>query len=256
MPSFKITIAYDGTEFVGWQRQATGASIQGVVEEAARALEGCDVTVTGAGRTDAGVHAFGQVASFSLTRTIAPAALVRALNARLPGDVRVVAAEEVLPAFHARFAARSKTYHYRMWNADVVLPFERRYTWHVVGDLDVPAMAAAARLVEGHHDFAAFQVVGSDPVSTDRIVVRSQIHRGERSPLIVYDVEGSGFLRHMVRSIVGTLVEIGRGRRTPDWMAEVIESRRRGAAGPSAPPQGLFLMAVAYGESRRHPACG
>jgi tRNA pseudouridine38-40 synthase len=248
MSCFKITLAYDGTDFIGWQRQAAGVSIQGVVEEAARALDEGDVTVTGAGRTDAGVHALGQVASFSLSRDITPDTLVRALNARLPRDVRVLTAEPVAPTFHARFGARSKTYRYRLWNADVVLPFERRYTWHVVGALDVGAMAEGARLIEGRHDFAAFQVEGSAPLSTERTVLRSEVQRTLGSPLIVYDIEGTGFLRHMVRSIAGTLVEIGRGRRGPEWMTEVIESRSRGAAGVTAPPDGLFLMAVRYGE--------
>ena len=157
MSRFRITVAYDGTDYVGWQRQATGVSIQGLLEDALRELDGAAVAVAGAGRTDAGVHALGQVAGFALTRTIGADAVMRALNARLPDTVRVLASEEVPPDFHPRFAARSKTYRYRIWNADVMSPFERRYAWHVIGGLDVEAMNTAARALEGRHDFAAFQ---------------------------------------------------------------------------------------------------
>src|SRR2546428_10535594 len=133
MPTFKLTIAYDGTDLVGWQRQASGTSVQGLLESALRDLDGREVAVTGAGRTDAGVHALGQTASCALERTIAPGVLIRALNARLPAEVRVMDAIETPPAFHARFDARLKTYRYRIWNSDVISPFERRYAWHVPG---------------------------------------------------------------------------------------------------------------------------
>src|SRR5689334_18002499 len=147
---------------VGWQRQAAGTSIQGLLEEALRELDGRAVTVIGAGRTDAGVHALGQVAGFSLDRAILPEALLRAVNARLPPAVRVVTAEEAPRRFHARFDARAKSYRYRIWNGDVMSPFERHYAWHVGGPLDVDSMANAARLVQGRHDFAAFQTAGSE----------------------------------------------------------------------------------------------
>src|SRR2546425_10005369 len=133
MPSYRINLAYDGTDFVGWQRQASGTSIQGLLEDALRALDERDVTVTGAGRTDAGVHALGQVAAFTLARELAPDAVVRALNARLPDAVRVLAADAVAPSFHPRFDARAKTYRYRIWNGGVLSPFERRYAWHLIG---------------------------------------------------------------------------------------------------------------------------
>src|SRR6476646_6703909 len=158
MPTFKITVAYDGTDYIGWQRQATGTSIQGLLEDALREFGDGDVAVSGAGRTDAGVHALAQVASFAIARDV----VVRALNAKLPEAVRVMAAEEVTAAFHARFDARAKTYRYRIWNGDVLPPFERRYAWHVPGSLDVAAMQRAAALIEGEHDFAAFQSAGSD----------------------------------------------------------------------------------------------
>jgi tRNA pseudouridine38-40 synthase len=261
MTTFKITLAYDGTDFVGWQRQAAGVSIQGLLEDALRELDGRDVTVMGAGRTDAGVHALGQVAAFAIERPLAADAVVRALNARLPDTVRVLSAEEAPASFRARADARSKTYRYRIWNADVVSPFERRFVWHVPGALDVDAMRAAAQLLEGTHDFAAFQTAGSDVRTTERTVLSSRIAdrglriRNPQSELVTYEVCGTGFLRHMVRAIAGSLVEIGRGHRSPAWMADVIASRDRGQAGPTAPARGLFLVSVAYSvvQSRFNP---
>jgi tRNA pseudouridine38-40 synthase len=244
MPRFRITLAYDGTDYVGWQRQASGVSIQGLLEDAVSAIEEGAVTVTGAGRTDAGVHALGQVAAFSLTRPIAADAVVRALNVRLPDAVRVLAAEEAHADFHPQFAARSKTYRYRIWNGDVVSPFEYRYVWHLPGALDVVAMDAAARMLEGRHDFAAFQSVGSDPAHSERTVSASLV--SENSTVVTYEVNGDGFLRHMVRAIVGTLVEIGRGGRRPESIRDVIASRDRAAAGRTAPSAGLFLVRVDY----------
>lgn len=247
MKHFKITLAYEGTDFVGWQRQATGASLQGLLEDALGELDGRGVRVTGAGRTDAGVHALGQVADFSLERSIAPDALARALNARLPHAVRVMSAEEAPSEFNARFDARTKSYRYRIWNGEVISPFERRYAWHLAGELDVDRMAAAARLVEGEHDFAAFQASGSSTKTTERVVISSHLERQRSNdPLIVYEISGEGFLRHMARNIVGTLVEIGRRRRNVEWMADVLASRDRSKAGPTAPPEGLFLVRVVY----------
>jgi tRNA pseudouridine38-40 synthase len=202
---FKLTLAYDGTGFVGWQRQASGRSIQGTIEDALRELDGRPVAVAGAGRTDAGVHALGQVASFSLERSMAPDALVRALNARLPEQVRALSAAAVADDFHARFGARAKRYRYRIWNADLLDPFERQYAWHVVGRLDVDRMEAAARYLEGRHDFAAFQAAGGATRTTEREVHASRITTEVGSALITYEVSGNGFLRHMVRTIVGTL---------------------------------------------------
>jgi tRNA pseudouridine38-40 synthase len=245
---------------VGWQRQANGISIQALIEDALRELDGRDVTVTGAGRTDAGVHAFGQVAAFTIARELGPDAVVRALNARLPHAIRVITAEAAPAGFHPRFGARAKTYRYRMWNDEVMSPFDRAYAWHVAGPLDVPAMEEAARLLEGRHDFAAFQATGSAVATTEREVFASLILRqahDEPDPLVVslsnheavvvYEITGSGFLRHMVRIIVGSLVEIGRGRRPIEWIGEAIAARDRAAAGPTAPPHGLFLVRVDYG---------
>ena len=245
MTTFKITLAYDGTDYVGWQRQANGISIQALIEDALRVLDGGDVTVAGAGRTDAGVHALGQVASFTLARELRPDALLRAINAHLPPDIRALSAEEAPPGFHPRFGARRKTYRYRVWNGDVLSPFERAYAWHVPGPLDVEAMRAAARLLEGRHDFAAFQATGSSVATTEREIFQSAIGNLQ-SAMLVYEVAGSGFLRHMVRIIVGSLVEVGRGRQPVEWIGAVIASRDRTAAGPTAPPHGLFLVGVDY----------
>jgi tRNA pseudouridine38-40 synthase len=252
MPSFKITLAYDGTDYVGWQRQANGVSIQALIEDALRELDGRGVRVTGAGRTDAGVHALGQVAAFTIERALSPDAVLRALNALLPDAIRVLAAEEAAPTFHPRFGARTKTYRYRIWNGDVISPFERRYAWHLTGTLDLDAMRAAARLVEGRHDFAAFQASGGSTTTSEREVFASGINPqspvpSPQSPLLVYEISGSGFLRHMVRNIVGSLVEVGRGRRPAGWIGELLALRARTAAGPTAPAVGLFLVSVEYG---------
>jgi tRNA pseudouridine38-40 synthase len=267
VPTFKITLAYDGTGFVGWQRQAAGTSIQGLLEDALRDLDQRDVPVAGAGRTDAGVHALGQVASFTLDRLIEPATLVRAVNARLPASVRIVNAEQVDASFHARFCAVRKTYWYRIWNARPMSPFERAHAWHVPEPLDVRSMMRAADHLAGRHDFSAFQAAGSSVRSSERELFHSSVRadrtlpehglgfnastRAGRGALIVYEVSGDGFLRHMVRAIVGSLVEVGRGRRPAEWMAEVLESRDRRAAGPTAPPQGLVLFSVEYGSDGR-----
>jgi tRNA pseudouridine38-40 synthase len=246
MPTFRLTIAYDGAPFVGWQRQASGTSIQGLLEDALGALDGREVVVTGAGRTDAGVHAIGQVASVSIERAIDGPSLARAVNARLPETIRVTDASEAPVTFHARFNARSKTYRYRIWNAEVLSPFERAYVWHVAAPLDVEMMAAAAVVLEGRHDFAAFQAAGAETRTTERTVFSSRVSRGPESPLITCEISGTGFLRHMVRNIAGTLGEVGRGHHPVAWVEEVLASRQRARAGPTAPPEGLFLVRVDY----------
>ncbi len=249
MPSFRITVAYDGGPFVGWQRQAEGTSIQGLIEDALGELDVRDVVVAGAGRTDAGVHACAQVASFTLVRDTSTDVVVRSLNGKLPPEIRVRAAEEVPASFHARFDATSKRYRYRLLNADVLNPFERAYEWHVPGALDVAAMAEAARFVEGRHDFAAFQTVGGAAGPTVRVMTLSTITSHENG-LVTYEVEGDGFLRHMVRAIVGSLVDVGRGRRSQEWMRDLIASRDRSQAGRTAPAHGLFLVCVGYEGTR------
>jgi tRNA pseudouridine38-40 synthase len=242
--TLKLTIAYDGTSFAGWQMQANQRTVQGVLEEALVPIEGTRVVVHAAGRTDAGVHAAGQVVSFSLTSAIACEALVRALNVRLDRDVRVMNAEEVHHDFNARFDARRKTYHYAIYNASVVPPPVRHFVWHVPQPLDVPAMNEAAGELLGEHDFAAFQAAGSDVVTTRREVLASRVVAQDGQ--VVYEVTGTGFLRHMVRTIVGTLVDIGLGRRAVEDITEVLLSRDRAQASATAPPQGLTLVRVDY----------
>jgi tRNA pseudouridine38-40 synthase len=245
MTTFKITLAYEGTDLVGWQRQASGTSVQGLIEDVLEQLEGRPVTVHGAGRTDAGVHALGQVASFALERSITPAVLRQAMNAHLPRTIRVLNAAAVHPEFHARFDARTKTYRYRIWHSPVMNPFERAFALHVIGPLNLEAMSAAARMLEGRHDFAAFQATGGTVKDTEREVTSCRLICS-RDRLVLLEITGTGFLRHMVRAIVGSLIEIGRGRGDAAWLAGVLESRDRTHAGPTVPAHGLFLVGVEY----------
>ena len=247
MRTLKLTLAYDGTDFVGWQRQAEGVSIQGLLEDALAAFEGSPVTVHGAGRTDAGVHALGQVASVALTASHPVETLQKALNAVLPAAVRVLGVLEEAPDFHARFSAVSKAYEYRIVNAPFVSPFLHRYAWHVPVHLDVGSMMEAASVLTGTHDFAALQGSGATVTSTTRTIERIEWDEAQEPnrPMVVR-FEGTGFLRHMVRNIVGTLVEIGVGRSAPSRIDAILASRDRAQAGPTAPPAGLFLVAVRY----------
>ena len=255
MRNLKLTLAYDGTDFVGWQRQASGRSIQGALEESLAEMEGAPVTVVGAGRTDAGVHALAQVASARIERDLDPAVVARALNAKLPADIRVLGAEAVGPAFHARYSARSKIYRYCVSNGAVANPFAVRYAWHFAPPLDLAAMRAAGRQLYGRHDFAAFQSVGSSVLTSVRTIsaltVRGQsdCRFGEGTAVVTVEIEADGFLRHMVRAIVGTLVEIGRGRRSAGEIAPILASKRRDRAGPTAPARGLFLVRVTCGDA-------
>jgi tRNA pseudouridine38-40 synthase len=245
--TLKLTLQYDGTDYIGWQRQASGTSIQGLLEDALRPIEGGDVTIHGAGRTDAGVHAIGQVASVRLTAAIDPATLARALNAVLPPDVRVAGADEMPDDFHARFSATGKIYEYRMVFGPFVSPFLRRYVWHVIPRPDVEAMRAAAAALAGEHDFAAFQGAGSEVQTSVRRLRRIEWHgAGVADDPLVLLVEGDGFLRHMIRNIAGTVVDIGLGRRPAGEMHAILASRDRARAGGTAPASGLFLREVLY----------
>jgi tRNA pseudouridine38-40 synthase len=262
MRTLKLTLSYDGSRLVGWQRQAAGDSVQGLLEDVLARFEGGHVTVHGAGRTDAGVHALGQVASVRVTFAHDPPTLVRALNAELPEDVRVLAVEEAAPEFHARFSARSKTYRYHVRNGAVASPFERAFVWHVPQPLDVELMRRAAARLLGTHDFSAFRSVGTDAPDAVRTILASSLWSSPASSqapaaatgswtsdtgtLLTYEVTGDGFLRHMVRAIAGTLVEVGRGWRQPEQMDELLRARDRGGAGATAPPHGLFLVRVDY----------
>ena len=246
MRTLKLTVSYDGTTLVGWQRQAAGVSVQGLLEEALGRLEGGPVTVHGAGRTDAGVHALGQVASAQVTAAHPVHVIARAVNACLPPEVRVVDVEETRADFHARFSARSKTYRYVIRNAAIVSPFERAYVWHVPDALDHEAMRHGAAALVGTHDFAGFRSTGSDTTSTTRTITRSEFISDDDRTRLVYEIAGDGFLRHMVRAIVGTLVETGRGQRPVASIADLLAGGSRSDAGMTAPPQGLFLVRVDY----------
>lgn len=256
MRTLKLTLAYDGTGYAGWQRQAGAETIQALVETALRPLEGRAVTVHGAGRTDAGVHALGQVASVRLAHPIGAHILPRAINANLPPAIRVLHAEEAGDGFHARFAARAKVYRYRLASGAVAHPLDLRYAWHLPQPLDLAAMQAAAALLEGRHDFAAFRTAAGEAAaaSTVRRITALRIaaepvpgwRTASGDGLVGIEVRGDGFLRHMVRTMVGTLVEVGSGRRDAGGVAAALESRSRARAGPTAPAHGLFLVRVEY----------
>lgn len=251
MRTLKLTLSYDGTDFVGWQRQEVGRSVQGEVERALGEIEGRPVTVHGAGRTDAGVHALGQVASVRLAHRIETDALVRALNTKLPLAIRVRQVAEAKDRFHARFGAKRKAYRYQIETGAIADPFLCRYAWRVTDRLDVDRMRMAAAALTGERDFAAFQAAGASAASTVRTVHSLTVEpHGPTSllntPGLTITVTGDGFLRHMVRIIAGTLVDAGAGRRKAGDLAGVLASRDRSRAGPTAPPQGLFLVSVTY----------
>ena len=290
MHNIKLTLAYDGSEFHGWQIQRGQPTVQGALTDVLRKLTQETITVYGAGRTDAGVHAWGQVAHFKTRSEMTPAEFQRAFNALLPPTIRVLGAEEVGPDFHARWQALAKTYQYRIFRGRVVPPFEWRYVLHYPYALEVAAMAEAARLLEGEHDFSSFAASsGSEDDDRERTTVRV-VYRSEllsepgaaigsqagvgiggqsgtypgsvASPDItapqlvealapeadelVYVVRGRSFLRYMVRKIVGTLLDVGRGKLTVADLPRLFELRDRSRSGPTVPPQGLCLVSVEY----------
>jgi tRNA pseudouridine38-40 synthase len=242
MQNFKIVLAYDGTDFRGWQRQPSERTIQAALEEAVFKITRKRTTVHGAGRTDAGVHAKGQVASFSVATRLDNGDLLRALNAVLPWDIRIMTLERVAPNFHARKSARSKVYEYRIIAARRISPFDFRYALHWPYPLNLRAMRAAARLFIRRADFTAFSSNRErNPVRTVR---RSEIRK--KGDEIIYTVEAEGFLRAMVRTIVGTLLEIGRGKLVPEEVERIFRRKDRLLAGPTAPAKGLCLVRVDY----------
>ncbi|MCI0485637.1 MAG: tRNA pseudouridine(38-40) synthase TruA, partial [Blastocatellia bacterium] len=244
MRNVKITLQYDGTDYHGWQIQPNGRTIQGELTRAVSLLDHRQVTVHGAGRTDAGVHAEGQVASFSMERDFSPCELRDAINGNLDRDIRVLEAEFVESSFNARFSALSKTYRYRIWTADVVSPFVRRYVYHYRGALDLEAMLRAMEPLVGTHDFSAFTVASSEAESHVRTLHRLDIEYEENGIAII--IVADGFLRYMVRTIVGTMIDVGRGRIPAANMAAILESKDRARAGTRAPAAGLTLMRVDY----------
>lgn len=246
-----MLVAYDGTRFCGWQRQENGPTIQAAIEDALLPFSdrriGDEIvppTLFGAGRTDAGVHALGQVASVQIGTQHSAEAIQRAVNVQLDRDIRVLQVTDAPEGFNARFDAIGKTYRYRIATGDVVSPFAHRYVWHQPQPLDVKAMQAATPALVGRHDFRAFMSSGSDVVDTVRTVDHADLRI--TSDELVFEVHGDGFLRHMVRAIVGTLVDVGAGRRSPASMSSLVDSLDRGGAGDTAPAQGLTLMSVDY----------
>jgi tRNA pseudouridine38-40 synthase len=242
MKNYRLVLGYDGTDFRGWQRQPDGRTVQGVLEEAVRKVTQKRTVVHGAGRTDAGVHALGQTASFRGTFKLSDEVLLRALNAVLPQDVRIFSLEEAPPDFHARRSARLKVYRYRIVHAAQASPLDRRYVLHWPYPLRLGKMREAARLFVRTADFTAFS--SNRDRSPVRTVTRSELRRSGDE--IVYTIEAAGFLRYMVRTIVGTLLEVGRGRIPPGEVEEIFRHKNRSLAGPTAAAKGLTLVRVVY----------
>jgi tRNA pseudouridine38-40 synthase len=246
MRNIKLVISYDGTDFHGWQRQPGLRTVQEILEEALRSLTGSLPSTTASGRTDAGVHALGQVVHFLTASGHSTATFVKALNALLPADVRVLEAVEVPQAFHATLDAKAKLYRYVIDNGPIATPFQLRYSWHVFQHLDVAAMHRAARSLLGRHDFRSFETNWPNRMSSVRTITHVAVNRmGE---FVWVDAEADGFLYNMVRSITGTLVKVGQGRWPEAMVAEILAAQDRTRAGPTAPPQGLFLVRVRYGD--------
>lgn len=240
--NYKLILSYDGTDFCGWQRQPEKRTVQGVLEESLAKICGHKIVVNGAGRTDAGVHARGQVASFKAETRLKSAELLRALNALLPDDVKAKSLKKASPEFHARKMAKSKIYQYRIHHSRLISPFELRYVLYWPGPLDIESMAEAAEMLVREADFTPFS--SNRLLHAVRIVYRSEIKKKGKE--FIYTVEANGFLRYMVRTIVGTLLEVGRGKMDPGKVEDIFRLRKRQLAGPTAPARGLCLMKVIY----------
>ncbi len=247
MPNIRLTIEYDGTAYSGWQRQASVPTVQGAIESAIARIGQEAVAVNGAGRTDAGVHALAQVANFHTHRALDPSAWQRALNAVLPDDIAVVAAERADESFHARFSARGKQYRYTVMNRPFPSPLWQRFSWHIARPLHAPRMRRAAAGLIGVHDFRAFRAADPSHRPTDHTTCRlTQCTIRQSGDLITFELTSDRFLKYMVRTIVGTLIEVGLGARGPDEVALILEGQDRRQAGRTAPPHGLTLVAVEY----------
>lgn len=256
--SFKLTVAYDGADYVGWQVQPNGPSIQAVLEQALKSVTKQAVSIIGSGRTDAGVHALGQVASCTIDSWNATAdELRKALNTQLPDAIVVHQVVDAPNGFHAIRDAYGKRYRYQLQIGGAHDPFEHRYRWRLNRSIDVDLMRTAASLIVGEHDFVSFQAAGAPRPTTVRHVTACELIEqpdplgqdqriSAQRQLLAIEVEANGFLYNMVRNIVGSLVEVGRGKHAPSWISDVIAARNRDVAGPTAPPQGLFLLRVDY----------
>ena len=254
MRYFKLIIAYDGTDFHGWQMQSNKPTVQGEIVNVLRRITQENVQLHGAGRTDAGVHALGQIGSFRTQSTLSADEFQRALNALLPPTIRIVAAEEVGPDFNARWSARGKIYRYRLYRGKVVPPMLWRYVLHYPFSLDEDAMRDASARFVGMHDFASFAAsTGSEEDdkerSTEREIYSTELVRSSDGEELVFTIRGRSFLRYMVRKIVGTLLDVGRGKLKPDDIDRLYELKDRSKSGPTVPPQGLCMVSVELEEA-------
>ncbi|MFC1830159.1 tRNA pseudouridine(38-40) synthase TruA [Thermodesulfobacteriota bacterium] len=243
--NFKLTIEYDGSQYSGWQRQKNDRTIQGEIEKALITMTDKKIVLHGSGRTDAGVHALGQVANFLCNTKILPEEFKRGLNSILPEDIVIQSCERVHETFHARFNAKHKTYSYRILNRPIPAAVGRQYAWFIRKKLDFDAMERAISNIIGTHDFKAFEGSGSPKSHTFRTVIKTNLSLRDQD-YIIFEIQADGFLRYMVRNIVGTLVDVGHGKITPDEFNKIFLSRNRDLAGATAPPQGLFLVDVQY----------
>lgn len=252
--NWKITLCYDGTDFHGWQVQPGHATIQGELSGAIERMTGESILPQGSGRTDAGVHARAQVASVELAAPIPPSNLLRALNRTLPAAIRVLNAEHAAPEFHARHSVRAKTYEYRIFRGEICPPWLTRYVYALNWPLNIDKMQCAASLVIGEHDFTSFAATDPDlttrqsapPTRENNIRTIFSSAWTEEADLLIYKVRGNGFLHHMVRNLVGTFLDAGRGHIAPEDTTAILEHRSRPFAGPTAPARGLFLDSVEY----------
>lgn len=251
MRNIKLVIAFDGTAFHGWQIQPNDPTIQGEIEKQLATIHRRQVTLHGAGRTDAGVHAAGMVAHFHTDKSIAVEDFAKALNAMLPDDIRILSVEEAEPEFHSRFSARSKTYSYSLFNGEILLPQQRLYTLHVRKPLNLQLMQSCLEILTGSHDFGCFETAGSRDPNTPcergstRTIFNASI--STTSPdFHRITITGDGFLRHMVRNIVGTILEVGLGRRTMEGFIRAFESKKRSEGGATAPAHALTLVKIHY----------
>ena len=242
--NIKVVLEYNGSGFAGWQQQKNARSVEGELKRALRSVTGQDLTVYGAGRTDAGAHAEGQVANFRTDGRIGPHRIMAALNARLPEDVAVLSAEEVADGFHARYSARWRRYRYRYLDRPARPALERGRCWHVRGSLDVESMAQAATVLTGKHDWTSFCSASEPPASRVRDMRSARVSR--RGDFVELELVAEGFLRGLARSIAGALAEVGLGRRPPEWVGKVLRARDRKLAPRTAPSGGLTLMEVIY----------
>jgi len=251
MPTFKLTLAYDGTHFSGWQAQPGQRTVQGALREAWKEITGETVRMTATSRTDAGVHALGQVVGIVTQSELPSQQLLSGINAKLPDDIVLRSVEWVPEGFHATHDAVGKRYRYQLHNDRRRPLFDRHLVWHIPKRLDLEAMQRAGQLLVGKYDFASFQSAGSPRLSTERTLTAVKIARGdaEEPARISIEISGDGFLYNMVRNIVGTLVDVGAGRRPADWMSEVLAACDRKAAGQTAPPQGLMLVEVTMNQA-------